>query len=92
MKYMKNRKKLISVFIALVVLLGAFTAVSSGVFAWDQETDCEFCGSHIGDDWICSGGDHCGADSDHTDCYEAHHCADRGICFDEGVCTNPYLA
>ncbi|MBQ8345953.1 MAG: hypothetical protein IJY42_06795, partial [Clostridia bacterium] len=41
--------------------------------AWEEGT-CEHCSGFIGDSWICSGGEHCGEDSDRTDCYEAWHC------------------
>ena len=57
---------------------------------WEEPEECEHCGGKIYGDWICSGGTHCGEDSDRTDCYEEWHCAGCFDCIDDetDLCTN----
>ena len=72
---MKMRKA-ISLFVAVIMLLGLLPLHSH---AWDEEIDCQFCGSFCGDSYICEGGDHCSEESG-RDCYEENHCQDCGEC------------
>lgn len=41
--------------------------------AYEDGTECEFCGSYRYDDWLCDCGPHCSDNAD-GDCYEIHHC------------------
>ena len=45
-------KRILSMLVALVMVLGMLPATATHVHAWDDEADCEYCGAHLGDDWI----------------------------------------
>ena len=60
------------------------------VAAWENEADCEFCGSFIADDYICdcgNGGDHCSEESGRS-CYEEHHCPQCNKAYEDDHCGN----
>ena len=89
-------KRFISVLLTLVMILSMVPTATLHVHAWDDEADCEYCGAHLGDDWICSGGDHC---SDCEECFDEEDlcegcgyvcpdcCVDRGThCPECGKC------
>jgi len=78
---MSRIKKSLSILLVLVMMLGMLPVTTLHTHAWDIYVECEFCGEGAGDDWICSGGDHCGPDSG-RDCYDEHHCQ---ICYE---CSN----
>ena len=86
----KRTHKLLSILLALVMVLGMLPTTAH---AWEVETNCEFCGSFIADDWICDCGDHCSEESGNFECYQANHCSACGlgmgaefICPDCGMC------
>ena len=74
----KPGKRLLSILLSCIMLL---SLMPTHAHAWDVVTECEYCGSICGDDYICSGGDHCSADS-RRDCYDEHHCLVCGECQD----------
>ncbi len=71
------RKRLLGILLALCLVVGLFPLPA---YAWDETGTCEFCGGFIADDWICTGGEHCGENSGRTDCYEEHHCHECWDC------------
>ena len=81
MKAKMNLYKLLSILLCCVVLTGI---LPMSAYAWETTTYCDFCGEFIADAWICGGGDHCGPDSGHSDCFEENHCQDCGDCRDDG--------
>ena len=81
MKAKMKLTRLLSVLLCCAMLVGIFPTTA---YAWDTTTYCDFCGEFIADDWICGGGDHCGPDSGHSDCFEENHCQDCGDCRDDG--------
>ena len=74
----KPKRRLLSVLLCCVMLL---SLMPTHAHAWDTVIECEYCGSICGDDYICSGGDHC-SEASGRDCYEEHHCSDCGECQD----------
>ena len=68
--------RLLSILLCGIMLL---RLMPTHVHAWDTVIECEYCGSVCGDDYICSGGDHCSAESGRS-CYEEHHCSECGEC------------
>ena len=81
MKAKMKLYKLLSILLCCVVLTGI---LPMSAYAWETTTYCDFCGEFIADNWICGGGDHCGPDSGHSDCFEENHCQDCGDCRDDG--------
>lgn len=73
-------QKLLSFLLCCVLVLGMLPTTAH---AWETTDHCEFCGGFIADDWICDGGTHCSADSDRSDCYQAHHCGECGKCVND---------
>ena len=75
---MKNNglRKALSLLLCLLLVIGMLPVTVHG---WDNYVECEYCGAGCGDDYICSGGDHCSEDSG-RDCYAEHHCLDCGEC------------
>ena len=57
---MSRIKKTLSILLVLVMMIGTLPVTTLHTHAWDIYVECEFCGEGAGDDWICSGGDHCG--------------------------------
>lgn len=72
--------RVLSLLLCCVMLVGLMPTTA---FAWETTGHCEFCGGFIADDWICDGGEHCSADSDRSDCYQAHHCGECGKCVND---------
>ncbi|MGN0164553.1 MAG: hypothetical protein ACI39R_00075 [Lachnospiraceae bacterium] len=94
MKAKKKLRSLLSLLLCLVMVMGMLPTT---VLAWEVESECEFCGGFIADDWICDcgEGDHCSEFSDRSDCYLANHCIECGkgvgsefICSDCGMCVD----
>lgn len=82
--------RVLSLLLCCVMLVGLLPTTAH---AWEVETNCEFCGSFIADDWICDCGDHCSEESGNFECYQANHCSACGlgmgaefICPDCGMC------
>ena len=73
------RKRIMSILLTCTMLL---SLMPTSAYAWETETNCEYCGKFIADDWICDGGDHCSVDAD-GGCYDEHHCSGCGECVDE---------
>ena len=75
---MKNNglRKALSLLLCLLLVIGMLPVTVHG---WDNYVECEYCGAGCGDDYICSGGDHCSEESG-RDCYAEHHCLDCGEC------------
>ena len=69
----KVSKRILSMLLAVVMIFCMLPTLAFPAFAWDIYVECEFCGEGAGDEWICSGGDHCGPDSG-RDCWEENHC------------------
>lgn len=81
----KPGKRLLSILLSCIMLL---SLMPTHAHAWDTVIECEYCGSICGDDYICSGGDHCSAESG-RDCYDEHHCSGCGECQDnKDFCEN----
>ena len=77
----KGLRKILSLLLCLLLVIGMLPVTVHG---WDNYVQCEYCGAGCGDDWICSGGDHCSEESG-RDCYEMHHCLDCGECEDSAT-------
>ena len=80
--------KLLSVLLCCIMLVGM---LPSHAYAWDTESECDFCHEFIADDWICEGGNHCSENSDHTSCYEENHCQVCGGCRDDDWCDDCHM-
>ena len=72
----------LSILLAFVMVVGMVPTATQTVYAWDEETNCEFCGQFIADDWIASCGDHCSEDAGNG-CYEENHCQSCDRCASE---------
>ena len=80
---MKNKglQRGLSLLLCLLLVIGILPVTVHG---WDNYVQCEYCGAGCGDDYICSGGDHCSEDSG-RDCYSEHHCLECGECEDSAT-------
>ena len=80
----KVSKRILSLLLAMVMLVGLMPTVSIPVIAgYEDGTECEFCGGYRFDDWLCDCGPHCSDNSEASDCYEKHHCPECGQAFPE---------
>ena len=80
--------KLLSVLLCCIMLVGM---LPTHAYAWDTESECDFCHEFIADDWICDGGNHCSESSGHTDCYDENHCQVCGDCRDDDWCGDCHM-
>ena len=80
--------KLLSVLLCCIMLVGM---LPTHAYAWDTESECDFCHEFIADDWICDGGNHCSESSGHTSCYEENHCQVCGGCRDDDWCDDCHM-
>ena len=91
----KIMKRIVSMLLIFMMVLGTFPASTLTVFAgYEDGTECQYCGSYRYDDWLCDCGPHC-SDSASGDCYEKHHCDECNEAFPEDeicdichLCTN----
>ena len=78
-----NYKRILSLLLAMVMLMGVLPMAAIPAFAgYEDGTECQYCGGYRYDDWLCDCGPHC-SDSASGDCYEKHHCPECGEAFPE---------
>ena len=76
------KKRILSL---LLVCCMCLSMVPASAFAWDYVIYCDYCGELCGDDYVCSGGDHCSEESGRA-CYLEHHCEECNECVEDEVC------
>lgn len=86
---MRRRSRLLCLLLLVIMFL---SLMPTSALAWETETNCEYFGKFIADDWICDGGDHCSKNAE-CGCYDEHHCPECDECVDElcgscGLCEN----
>ncbi len=80
---MKKSKKLLAIFMTILMLIGMFSIMPEQVEASDWE-ECWSCGRMRSPDWLCDSCGCCGEESG-TQCYYDNHCHSCGECLDSVV-------